>query len=479
MRSQQQVKQQAKKRAKKYAKKPKHGASLKVCRSKTNSATRYGGSGPLIAYLQDVLNVRERFSIVTLKKGKNSQFTTVDMLFGLLALIMLGCDRVFHINDRFKDEALLAKQLDLIRIFDQSTANRFLRKCNKWHINQLERVLHFMIQAHGRFAGIVQCEADFDASDLTSSSHKREGAKPGRNKKQKGKDSYLISCGFAHHQVVATDLRRGNAHCSQVLDTLFAKALKTLRRIDLVRLDAGYISVNTLTWLLTQTISATSTATIKFLVACNGQAKGIQQAKAFARKHPERWVRYRQGSDEILLMNFEQVQLFDSYEEGVVRLVLVKMNQRVKKCKQNKIRYHAKPRLYAIATNLRQGYGVRQIFKKYHRRQTIELMFRELKNSFAVKKLPSKKKYANYAYFLLCCLAYNASYYFKRDALPRAQQTCVMATVRQRVLEIPAIRLDVWDVELNRNYRYLKEYEHMLKNVQMLICDVTHATAAA
>ncbi len=148
-------------------------------------------------------------------------------------------------------------------MFDQSTANRFLRKCHKWHINQLERVLHVMIQAHGRFAGIVRCEADFDASDLTSSSHKREGAKPGRNKKQKGKDSSLISCGFAHHQIVATDLRSGNAHCSQVLDTLFAKALKTLRRIDLVRLDAGYISVNTLTWLLTQTISATSRAYLR------------------------------------------------------------------------------------------------------------------------------------------------------------------------------------------------------------------------
>jgi hypothetical protein len=442
-------------------------------------ATRFGGSAALVTYLNDVLNVRQRFAMVTIKKGKNSQFTTIDMLCGLLGMIMLGCDRVFHINDRFGDDELLAKQLGLVRIFDQSTANRFLRRFKKWHVTQLERILLVMIQMHGKFQAIVCKVLDIDASDLTRSTHKSKGAKPGRNKKHKGKDSYLISCGFAGQQVVATDLRSGNVHCSQVLTTIFEKALQAMKRIDLIRLDAGYISTETLTWLLAQKISATSEEAIKFLVACNGQAKGIQRAKAYARKHPECWVQYQKGANEILVMNFNQVQLFEKEKDSLVRLVLVKMTQQVKKCKKHKVRYHTKTRIYAIATNLRQGYGPRQIFKKYQQRQTIELMFRELKNSFTVGKLPSNDLYANYAYFLLCCLAYNASYYFKRDALPAQHKKSSMATIRRKFLEIPANRLDVWEVEFNRNYQYFKEYEHIVNNVHTLIYDVNHATAAA
>ena len=153
--------------------------------------------------------------------------------------------------------------------------------------------------------------------------------------------------------------------------------MKTPGRIDLIRLDAGYISINTLTWLLAQKVSSTSEQAMTFLVGCTGQAQGIQWAKEYARTHPERWMCYRDGDPSIQLsMNFNDLQLFKDDKEGRVRVVLVKMIQRVKKCKHNNVRYHSQTRIYAIATNLRQGYGVRQIFKKYQQRQTIELMFR-------------------------------------------------------------------------------------------------------
>ncbi len=456
----------------KHRKKTRHrpcGGHLQVRRSPHNGFTKFGGSAALCLYLTHVLEFRERFASVTVKKGKNSQFTTVDMCFGMLALMMLGCERVFHINDRFGDDVLLAQQLGLVRIFDQSTVNRFLRRLTKWHTNQLERILMVTIQAHGTFVRLVCRIVDVDASDLTRMTHKSQGAKPGRNKKHKGKDSYLVSCAFAAHQVIATDFRSGNKHCSQALATVFEKALKTLGRIDLIRLDAGYISINTLTWLLAQKVSSTSEQAIAFLVGCTGQAQGIQWAKEYARTHPERWTCYRDGDSSIHLMNFNDLQLFKDYKEGRVRVVLVKMTQRVKKCKHNKVRYHSQTRIYAIATNLRQGYGVRQIFKKYQQRQTIELMFRELKNSFCVGKLPSNHQHANYGYFLLCCLAYNASYYFKRDVVPTGHKQCSMAVVRRRFLEVPACRPSVWTVEFNRDYQYFKESEQITQAVQALL----------
>jgi hypothetical protein len=444
------------------------GVQLQARRGSHNGFTKFGGSAALCGYLSHVLQFRERFASVTVKKGTNSQFTTVDMLLGLLGLIMLGCDRVYHINDQFGEDVLLAKQLGLVRIFDQSTANRFLRQFKKWHTNQLERILRGMVWAHGGCVRVVCRILDIDASDLTRMTHKSTGAKPGRNKRNKGKDSYLITCGFAGDQVVATDFRAGNAHCSQALTVVFEKAMTAMSRIDLIRLDAGYISIRTLTWLLAQKVSAASDEAISFLVGCNGQANGLKVAKAYARQHPERWTQVTAGSDDILVMNFSNVQLFSDYPDGVVRLVLVKMKQQVKTCKQNTIRYHARTRIYGIATNLRQGYGARQIFKKYQQRQTIELMFRELKNSFPVGKLPSNHYYADYGWFLLCCLAYNAGYYFKRDVVPVGYKRCSMATVRRRFLEVPALRTDVWEVEFNRDYRYFREYLAMSHAVQRL-----------
>ncbi len=125
--------------------------------------------------------------------------------------------------------------------------------------------------------------------------HKSQGAKPGRNTRNTGKDSDLISCAFAAHQVIATDFRSGNRHCSQALVSVFEKALKTMGRIELIRLDAGYISINTLTWLLAQKVSATSEQAIAVLVGCTGQAQGIQWAKESARTPPEQWTCYRNG----------------------------------------------------------------------------------------------------------------------------------------------------------------------------------------
>lgn len=437
-------------------------------RAKENKVTKFGGSAVLIQYLGGVLNFRRRFSSVTIQKGKNSEFSTGDMLFSLLAIMMVECERISQINVRFKGDELLARQLGIKRIFAQATANRFLKLFQKWHIKQLERVLYSLIQEHSKFPAQGDICLDIDASILTLSSHHAEGAKPGRNKNPKGKASYSLSCGVSNHQVISAAFESGNTHCSHSVYTIFSKALQVLHRREMLRVDAGYISVEFLNWLLSQTVSATSTVPLKFLVACNGNAKGVKEAKAYAREHPEKWGLDKEAAKEIYVLEFKHVQLFEKYPEGVVRLVLVKMRQKVKKCKKKKVRYHTQERIYAIATNLHRGYGARKIFKKYHQRQTSEARFKELKNACKVGKLPTGKMKANYAYFLMCCLAYNTSYYFKRDVLPSKYQNNSMKTLRKMFFEIPAYYHDVWDVEANPTYRYIGTYRFMINRVERL-----------
>ena len=91
--------------------------------------------------------------------------------------MMLGCERVFHINDRFGDDVLLAQQLGLVRIFDQSTVNRFLRTFTKWNTNQLERILMVTIQVHGQFVGLVCRILDKDSDHKCQLKPERQPSK--------------------------------------------------------------------------------------------------------------------------------------------------------------------------------------------------------------------------------------------------------------------------------------------------------------
>ena len=62
---------------------------------------------PIAAFIIDVLCLRDKFSAVTIKKGKNSEFSVVDMCIGIITIIMLECERMSHIDSSFSNEATL------------------------------------------------------------------------------------------------------------------------------------------------------------------------------------------------------------------------------------------------------------------------------------------------------------------------------------------------------------------------------------
>ena len=105
---------------------------------------------PIAAFIIDVLCLRDSFSAVSIKKGKNSVFSTVDMCVGIIAIIMLECERLSHINTSFSGEVILAQQLGLKRFFSASTAYRFIRKFGGWHVKQLERLNISLLTKHGQ-----------------------------------------------------------------------------------------------------------------------------------------------------------------------------------------------------------------------------------------------------------------------------------------------------------------------------------------
>jgi len=93
----------------------------------------------------------------------------------------------------------------------------------------------------------------------------------------------------------------------------------------------------------------------------------------------------------------------------------------------------------------------------YKGRANIEKHIRELKEDFALAKIPTKTFQANQMYFHLLLLAYNIVNWFKRICLPQKYQKSTLETIRSEILVLPA-RLVKTD---NRNLLKLPtEYIH-------------------
>jgi hypothetical protein len=446
-----------------------------VSKDSTNKVTRCGGSAPLVQYLQHGLQMPQRFEQITLKQGANAVFSISDKFMSILTMTMLCCPRLAHINPLFKDEELLARQLGLPRIFDQSSAHKLFRQCDGWTVRQLERISAGLVREKGGFEGLRRLVVDVDASQLHQATHTKEGARP--DFKGHGKDSFQISCAFANGQIVTSTFNPGNLHCSNGLMELLRETRRICGCIDCLRLDAGYLSKERLREIRSFKVAEGSEKTIDFAIAVPANADGVKKVKQYAQEHPEKWKlcppknKDKEGEEKIFIMNFKEIQLFAGDPESVVRMVLVKTVQKVKTVRKHRLSHRTKTRIYAIITSLGRGYSAAKVFRFYHQRQTIEHMYCELKNDFSVGKLPSTKLNANKAYFLICCLAYNCSHYFKRDTMPKSWVNKRMMTIRLCLLNIKATYHSAWEIVFDNNFRMFHIIKHIVTQLQRIIAE--------
>lgn len=77
------------------------------------------------------------------------------------------------------------------------------------------------------------------------------------------------------------------------------------------------------------------------------------------------------------------------------------------------------------------------LWRFYNDRAEAELVIREMKEAYALGKIPTGDWQANQAYFQLVVFAYNLLNWFRRLCLPEAWQRFTLPTIRQRLLLIP------------------------------------------
>lgn len=74
----------------------------------------------------------------------------------------------------------------------------------------------------------------------------------------------------------------------------------------------------------------------------------------------------------------------------------------------------------------------------YRGRAAIEVIIKELKENYALAKIPTNSFLANQTYFYLLLFAYNIINWFKRTCLPKQWQNSTLQTIRSDLLVLPA-----------------------------------------
>ncbi len=105
----------------------------------------------------------------------------------------------------------------------------------------------------------------------------------------------------------------------------------------------------------------------------------------------------------------------------------------------------------------------------YRGRAVIEKNIRELKENFALAKIPTKNFLANQLYFYLLLFAYNIVNWFKRICLPPVYRNITLETLRTDFLVIPArlIKSDNRNVlKLPAEYIFKESLERIIQKIE-------------
>lgn len=122
-----------------------------------------------------------------------------------------------------------------------------------------------------------------------------------------------------------------------------------------------------------------------------------------------------------------------------------------------------------FATNL--PLKAEKIWYFYKSRAAVEVLIRELKESYALAKIPTNNFLANQAYFSLLLFAYNIVNWFKNLCLPPRFQNATLETIRTEFLVLPArlVKTDHQNVlKLPAEYISEQTLEHIIQKIEKL-----------
>jgi hypothetical protein len=380
--------------------------------------THFGGVFFFQEFLR-VMQIRRYLAQNLTYRRPHSRYTVSQMILALIYPVILGLDRL-ETASLLRCNGVFQYLTGLPSFPDPQTLRRFLLQAPQTFWHQLHRLNDGLLQDFiHRPDHRSRLILDLDSTVVTVFGH-QEGAAVGYNPHYRGKRSYnpLLCIEANSSYLWDVDLRSGDASSwggsVELLDSCFANVPDDMREIR-VRADAGFGFHPVLEKLERHRVQYAVVARL---------TKGLK------RQFPG--LSYQPFSHKWELADFEyRPQDWPVARRFVVARRLVEEDE-------------AETTLFAMGryvyrawvTNLPLSPG--GIWHFYDGRAAMEPRIAELRENFALRKVPTRSFLANALFLEIIRLAYNLVTCFQRTCLPESMENLTLQKLRHKLLLLPA-----------------------------------------
>lgn len=381
---------------------------------------------PIVKVAQET-GIFDLLSQVKVKMRNSPVYTQLNKFQTLIASICVGCEHIKDINSKLVPDVQAASLFNMERFPDQSQINIFLRRSEKKHVKQIQKIQKTLLKKYSNCHNEKAVTVDVDTTFALVVGKTYELVK----KCYKNKKGFKISQSFVGNNIDETFslyLDPANIHCKTHFRDLVNDAFACIPKgvIITFRGDSAFGSIEDIIWLLNHKREC--------YYAIAGYCP--KTAKVLYKKYKEQlqWLPSANNPQkEVAELGWIFVSGHNRKEERPVcytRVVLVRI------WNDKKQQYEYRHLLTNISESKMNAVELEQY---YQGRQTIEAFFKEEKNALAMKNLRTRDFWGNYVFFLLVAITNNLiswvkHSYFKGTKLFKAG----LREIIKKVMTIPA-----------------------------------------
>jgi hypothetical protein len=382
--------------------------------------THFGGLVLVQRFLQR-LGLRRALTAWVWFPQRNHRYSIAEHVLAVLYPLILGLGRI-ETTEPLRRNGVFQYLAGLPTYPAATTLRRFLHRFGIAGLAAFGRLHDRYRRAfRGTAVPVTQAVLDFDSTVLTVYGQQEQAA-IGFNPKKRGRPSYLPLLCFdgVTRDVWAGSFHPGNTHVATVTLALceeaWAKLPATIRTVR-VRADAAFFDHKLIEWL-----------------EARGAAYVIVARLTAPIKRRLSTLVYQRISGEIAAAEFQyQPQGWP----GPRRFVVIRRPVPEEPSWQLHLFQLGRFHYQAFVTNL--PLTPLYLWRFYNDRSQAELIIRQLKEAYALGKIPTKDFPANLAFFHLALFAYNCLNWFKQCCAPPAFQQATLQRLRHQLLWTPAL----------------------------------------
>ena len=352
---------------------------------------------------------------------KIKDYHPVELILAIIYALIVG---IYRLNKTIilQGNGAFQQIVGLEKFPYASSLRRFLKRVNLKSIQEINRV-HDLLRSKTLYLPKARTSLifDIDSSALTIYGKHIEGAKVGYNPHKRGARSYHpLFCFEAHTKDYWHGLLRpGDAYtaagCLEFFKECLGKIPPYIYRIR-VRADSGFFDHKFIEFLDEKNIGYAVVAKMTTVI----------QRKVMGLRYQTFRKDWAAAEFDYTPMNWKGPHRFIA----IRRLLPEKDSAQLQLFTQERYAYQV------FVTNL--PLAPANVWYFYRGRAAIEIIIKELKENYALAKIPTNSFLANQTYFYLLLFAYNIINWFKRTCLPASFQNATLQTIRSELLVLPA-----------------------------------------